>query len=172
MPETNGHIASVFCTSCGTEMKGAWQFCPACGTARADVHAMPHSEVQPYFGEPVHSQIDRRIEALLAEGKVQDAMAEMNEAVEAAPRDYALRMLRAQLYGRIGMPQQAMEDARVARAVVPPGDVGQLLRVQELDRILRERAKGNFTHVSSLPSRPKWLKLIGKQGTDVPARAQ
>ncbi len=172
MPETNGHTASVFCTSCGTEMKGAWQFCPACGTARADVQPAQHSGPQPYFGEPVHSQIDRRIEALLAAGKVQDAMAEMNDAVEAAPRDYALRMLRAQMFGRIGMPQLAMEDAKVARAVLPPGDVAQLLRVQELDRILRERAKGNFTHESSLPAKPKWLKVFSKRGTDVPARAQ
>ena len=172
MPETNGHIASVFCTACGTEMKDAWQFCPVCGTARADVSPAQHSMPLPYFGEPVHSQIDLRIEALLAAGKVQDAMEEMNEAVEATPRDYALRMLRAQLYGRIGMPQKALEDVKVARAVMPPGDMSQLLRVQELERILRERAKGNFTRTSSLPALPKWLKLFSKHGTDVPARAQ
>ena len=172
MPETNGHSASVFCTSCGTEMKAAWQFCPACGSARADVQAAQHAEVQPYFGEAVHSPMDTRINALLSRGEVQQAMAELNEAVDKAPRDYALRMLRAQLYARIGMPQLAMEDAKVARAEVPPGDVGQLLRVQELDRILRERAKGNFTHASSLPAMPRWLKLFGGRGTDVPARAQ
>jgi uncharacterized Zn finger protein (UPF0148 family) len=155
----------VFCTSCGVALKDGWQFCPSCGNARV--------EVEPAFQpEPARSAIKGEIEAMLRGGRIQDAMARLDQAVELEPRSFALRMLRAQLLARVGLHPQALADLTVARAELPPGDVTQLLKLQELDRLVRERSKGNFVRQSELPRLPGWLKGLGKRGPDVPARAQ
>jgi tetratricopeptide (TPR) repeat protein len=166
MSSATNQTATIFCTACGSRVEAGWAFCRACGVALA-----PAAEPAPAeAADPVGRAVVVAAENLVQAGHVMEAKATLDDALHETPDSYVIHFERASLLGRLGLFPQAIDDLATARRLLPPDDVRELLRCQELDRWLREKSKNSFVHQAALPRIPGWLPGIGRSRGQGPRR--
>jgi hypothetical protein len=151
VPDATG--TNCFCTSCGAALLTTWQYCPACGVAN---HASAMRPV-PDSG-PVAPPVDS-----LDQAGFEKSIQKLNAEIAEDARNPDLLVRRAQLYASVGVYAPAQADLRRARALLAASDFSGLLRLQELDRLVRERSRGSFVRQSALPRLPCWFKATTRR---------
>ena len=156
-----------FCTTCGESLSGNWRFCPSCGTAKAVPVIAPEPDRQPVASVVLPDGTRHSGQA-----QFDAALSQLNDGIDCDAGNIDLRLQRAQLLSSVGLYAPALSDISTARRCLDPRDIAGLLRVQELDRLLRERARGSFVRQSSLPRMPAWLRPLLRRSASLSPDSQ
>jgi uncharacterized RDD family membrane protein YckC len=111
----------IFCASCGSVIKKAAGFCFNCGARSGGEPAGAPTPAPERTGPASAQELNTKGQRLLIEGKLDEALAALNEAVLLAPSHVNAYLNRADVLEKLGRVNEAQGDRQTARALTAAG---------------------------------------------------
>jgi uncharacterized RDD family membrane protein YckC len=116
----------IFCSNCGAVIKKGIQFCSHCGTRIGSGPADAQTAAPPRTSPASAQELNTKGQRLLIQGKLDEALAALGQAIVLAP-DYVNAYLnRAEVLEKLGRTAEAQADRQTAGALAASIPAGSL----------------------------------------------